>query len=145
MLFPMYQVFSSPLGHLHFSLHFFSTLVEQLFLNHPISCQLSQSLKNDTTLSLSLLTEIKGEFSSADEERALGDKKLSSLTDEVFFRFRFLYTRRASPIGVVVIVVVVVDVAFVNVFAVVAVAIVVIVNLVVVVVTQAMRPVGRTH
>ena len=37
MLFPMYQVFSSLLDHLHFSLHFFSTFMEQLFLNHPIS------------------------------------------------------------------------------------------------------------
>ena len=37
MLFHMYQVFSSLLGHLHFSLHFFSTFMEQLFLNHPIS------------------------------------------------------------------------------------------------------------
>ena len=39
MLFHMYQVFSSLLGHLHFSLHFFSTFMEQLFLNHPISCR----------------------------------------------------------------------------------------------------------
>ena len=37
MLFHMYQVFSSLLGHLHFSLHFFSTFMEQLFNNHPIS------------------------------------------------------------------------------------------------------------
>ena len=37
MLFYMYQVFSSLLGHLHFSLHFFSIFMEQLFLNHPIS------------------------------------------------------------------------------------------------------------
>ena len=37
MLFHMYQVFSSLLGHFHFSLHFFSTFMEQLFLNHPIS------------------------------------------------------------------------------------------------------------
>ena len=36
-LFHTYQVFSSLLGHLHFSLHFFSTFMEQLFLNHPIS------------------------------------------------------------------------------------------------------------
>ena len=39
MLFHMYQVSSSLLGHLHFSLHFFSTFMEQLFLNHPISTQ----------------------------------------------------------------------------------------------------------
>jgi len=38
MLFHMYQVFSSLLGHLNFSLHFFSTFMEQLFNNHPISC-----------------------------------------------------------------------------------------------------------
>ena len=37
MLFHMYQVFSSLQGHLHFSSHFFSTFMEQLFLNHPIS------------------------------------------------------------------------------------------------------------
>ena len=37
MLFHMYQVFSSLLGHLLLSLHFFSTFMEQLFLNHPIS------------------------------------------------------------------------------------------------------------
>ena len=37
MLFHMYQVFSSLLGHLHFSLHFFSTFMEHLCLNHPIS------------------------------------------------------------------------------------------------------------
>ena len=39
ILFYMYQVFSSLIGHLHFSLHFFSTFMEQLFLNHPISFQ----------------------------------------------------------------------------------------------------------
>ena len=41
MLFHMYQVFSSLLGLLYFSLHFFSTFMEQLFLNHPIFLQSS--------------------------------------------------------------------------------------------------------
>ena len=36
MLLHMYQVFSSLLGHFHFSLYFFSTFIEQLFNNHPI-------------------------------------------------------------------------------------------------------------
>ena len=45
MLFHMYQVFSSLLGHLHFSLHFFSIFMEQLFLNHPI-CVKSQWLSS---------------------------------------------------------------------------------------------------
>ena len=36
MLFHIYPVFSSQLGHLHFSLHFFFTFMEQLFNNHPI-------------------------------------------------------------------------------------------------------------
>ena len=36
MLFQMYQVFSSLLGHLHFSLHLFFIFMEQLFMNHPI-------------------------------------------------------------------------------------------------------------
>ena len=32
----MYQVFSSLLGHLHFSVHFSFTFMEQLFKNHPV-------------------------------------------------------------------------------------------------------------
>ena len=43
MLFHMYQVSSSLLGHLHFSLHFFSTFMEQLFFNHPISSSISNA------------------------------------------------------------------------------------------------------
>ena len=39
MMFHMFQVFSSLLGHFHFRLHFFSTFMEQLFLNHPISIE----------------------------------------------------------------------------------------------------------
>ena len=42
----MYQVFSSLLCHLHFSLHFFSTFMEQLFLNHPIPVRLWSFSKN---------------------------------------------------------------------------------------------------
>ena len=45
MLFHMYQVFSSLLGHLHFSLHFFSTFMEQLFLNHAIYFFVSRKIK----------------------------------------------------------------------------------------------------
>ena len=37
MLFYMYQVFSFLLGHLHFSLHFFSTFMEYFFIVPPIS------------------------------------------------------------------------------------------------------------
>ena len=36
MLFHMYQVFNSLLGHLHFSVHFLFTFMEQLFNDHPI-------------------------------------------------------------------------------------------------------------
>ena len=32
----MYQVFSFLLDHLHYSKHFFFTIMEQLFMNHPI-------------------------------------------------------------------------------------------------------------
>ena len=45
MLFYMYQVFNSLLGHLPFSLHFFSTFMEQLFLNHPIFCVISHRMR----------------------------------------------------------------------------------------------------
>ena len=37
MLFCMYQVFSSLLGHLHFFVHFSFTFMEHLFFGHPIS------------------------------------------------------------------------------------------------------------
>ena len=37
VLFLLYQVFSSLLGHLHFSVHFSFTFMEQLFKNHPLS------------------------------------------------------------------------------------------------------------
>ena len=36
MLFLTYQVSSALLGHLHFSLHFFLSFMEQLFNDHPI-------------------------------------------------------------------------------------------------------------
>ena len=44
MLFPMYQVFSSLLGHLRFSLPYFSTFMEKIFLNHPISSKVDGNL-----------------------------------------------------------------------------------------------------
>ena len=42
MLFHMYQVFSFLLGHLHFSVHFFFTFMEQLFKNHLLTHVISK-------------------------------------------------------------------------------------------------------
>ena len=46
MLVLLYQVFSSLLGHLHFSVHFSFTFVEQLFKNHPVSPPVSRLFLN---------------------------------------------------------------------------------------------------
>ena len=42
MLFCMYQVFSSLLGHLHFFVHFSFTFMEHLFYGHPIPWELKK-------------------------------------------------------------------------------------------------------
>ena len=43
MLLHMYQIFSSLQGHLHFSVHFFLTLMVNFFFDHPISYRSNQS------------------------------------------------------------------------------------------------------
>ena len=45
MLLYMYQVFSSLLGHLHFFVHFFLTLMEYFFIDHPISWSIQEAYR----------------------------------------------------------------------------------------------------
>ena len=55
MLFCMYQVFSSLLGHLHFFVHFSFTFMEHLFFGHPI---LFNKNKHFLSLALAFLMKI---------------------------------------------------------------------------------------